>query len=81
MSSDNVYSAWRRNGLKGSKNQPLTTYRTHDELFPATLKPKDVVSKIHIISLYYRKIAMLIGTYPVPLRTKESRVQTPRPRS
>jgi NADPH:quinone reductase-like Zn-dependent oxidoreductase len=70
MTYPSTYSAWHRSGLKGSKSQPLTIYRTHDESLPPTLKPTDVVIKIHAVSLNYREIAMLIGTYPVEIEDR-----------
>ena len=70
MAYPTSYSAWRRSALKGSKDQPLTIYRTHDETLPSTLGPNDVAIKIHAVALNYREIAMLIGTYPIPLEDK-----------
>ena len=70
MSYPSTYSAWRRSGLRGTKEEPLTIYRTHVEKLPSTLEPKDVLIKIHAISLNYREIAMLIGTYPVDIAEK-----------
>ncbi|KAH7074114.1 hypothetical protein FB567DRAFT_597275 [Paraphoma chrysanthemicola] len=65
MAYPSTYSAWRRSpGTKGSKEQRLTINRTDNEPLPDTLQPKDVVIKIHAVSLNYREIAMLIGTYP-----------------
>ncbi|KAF9695120.1 hypothetical protein EKO04_006870 [Ascochyta lentis] len=70
MNYPSTYSAWRRSGLKGSKEDPLTIYRTDNETLPSTLNPNDVVIKIHAVSLNYREIAMLIGTYPIELEDK-----------
>lgn len=70
MSYPSTYSAWRRSGLKGTKEQPLTIYRTYDEQLPSTLSPNEVLIKIHAISLNYREIAMLIGTYPMDIADK-----------
>lgn len=70
MTYPSTYSAWRRSGLKGTKSQPLTIQRTHDETLPPTLNPTDVLIKIHAISLNYREIAMLIGTYPIDIVDK-----------
>lgn len=70
MNYPSKYSAWRRSGLKGSKDHPLTINRTDNETLPATLNPNDVVIKVHAVSLNYREIAMLIGTYPVELEDK-----------
>lgn len=70
MTYPSTYSAWRRSGLKGSKENPLTINQTYDETLPSTLKPNDVVIKIHAVSLNYREIAMLIGTYPIALEDK-----------
>jgi NADPH:quinone reductase-like Zn-dependent oxidoreductase len=65
-----TYSAWHRSGLKGSKENPLTIYRADDEKLPTTLDPNDVVIKIHAVSLNYREIAMLNGTYPMDIQDK-----------
>lgn len=70
MAYPSTYSAWRRSGLKGTKDQPLTIYRTCDETLPSTLNSNDVLIKIHAISLNYREIAMLIGTYPIDIADK-----------
>lgn len=70
MSYPSTYSAWRRSGLKGTREQPLTIQRTYDEKLPSTLNPNDVLIKIHAISLNYREIAMLNGTYPVDIADK-----------
>ncbi|KAF3046207.1 hypothetical protein E8E11_009006 [Didymella keratinophila] len=70
MSYPSTYSAWRRSGLKGTKEQPLTIYRTHDERLPSALNPNDILIKIRAISLNYREIAMLIGTYPADIVNK-----------
>jgi NADPH:quinone reductase-like Zn-dependent oxidoreductase len=70
MAYPSTYSAWHRSGLKGSKEHPLTIYRSDDETLPSTLNPTDVVIKIHAVSLNYREIAMLIGTYPVAIQDK-----------
>ncbi|KAF1933712.1 GroES-like protein [Didymella exigua CBS 183.55] len=70
MSHPSTYSAWHRSGLRGTKEQPLTIFRTYDEALPSTLNPNDVLIKIHAISLNYREIAMLIGTYPMDIQDK-----------
>lgn len=62
-----TFSAWRRSGKKGSREDRLTIYRTDSETLPSSLSPHDVIVKIHAISLNYREIAMLIGTYPMEL--------------
>ena len=48
----------------------MTIIRTDDETLPSDLNPNDVVIKIHAVSLNYREIAMLIGTYPIELQDK-----------
>jgi NADPH:quinone reductase-like Zn-dependent oxidoreductase len=53
-----------------AKDQPLSICHTHDKPLPVTLEPNDVVIKIHAVSLNYCDIAMLTGTYPVPLGDK-----------
>ena len=70
MSFPSTYSAWHRSGLQGTKEQPMTIYRNSDETLPSTLNPTDVLIKIHAISLNYREIAMLNGTYPVKIVDK-----------
>lgn len=71
MSYPSTYSAWRRSaGTKASKDQRLTLERTYDEQLPKDLKPYEVVIKIHAVSLNYREIAMLIGTYPMQLESR-----------
>jgi NADPH:quinone reductase-like Zn-dependent oxidoreductase len=70
MTYPSTYSAWRRSGLEGSRDHPLTIYRTDDEALPSTLNPNDVIIKIHAVSLNYREFAMLIGTYPIKLEEK-----------
>lgn len=70
MAYPSTYSAWRRSGLKGSKENPMTIYQTHDETLPSQLKPKEVIIKIRAVALNYREIAMLIGTYPIDLQDK-----------
>jgi NADPH:quinone reductase-like Zn-dependent oxidoreductase len=67
MSRNLTYSAWRRSGLKGSKESPLSLFRTDNETLPTALSPNDVIIKIHAVALNYREIAMLIGTYPVDI--------------
>jgi hypothetical protein len=65
------YSAWRRSaGTKAAKDQRLTIERTYDEELPQVLKPYEVVIKIHAVSLNYREIASLIGTYPMQLESR-----------
>lgn len=70
MTLPSTYSAWHRSGLKGSKENRLTIYRTDDEKLPSTLDPNDIAIKIHAVSLNYREIAMLIGTYPMAIQDK-----------
>lgn len=69
MAYPTTYSAWRRSGLRGTKEAPLTIYRT-DETLPSSLGPNDVVIKIHAVALNYRELAMLNGTYPADFQDK-----------
>lgn len=70
MSYPSTYSAWRRSaGTRAHKGQRLTIERTPNEQLPKDLKPHDVVIKIHAVSLNYREIAMLIGTYPMEIES------------
>jgi NADPH:quinone reductase-like Zn-dependent oxidoreductase len=69
MAYPTTYSAWRRSGLKGTKEAPLTIHRT-DETLPSSLGPNDVVIKIHAVALNYRELAMLNGTYPVDIQDR-----------
>lgn len=48
----------------------MTITRTHNEELPSVLGPNDVVIKIHAVSLNYREIAMLNGTYPAEITDK-----------
>lgn len=60
-----TYSAWRRSaGTKAPNGQRLKIERTYDEKLPEELSAYEVVIKIHAVSLNYREVAMLIGTYP-----------------
>jgi NADPH:quinone reductase-like Zn-dependent oxidoreductase len=66
MAYPNTYSAFRR--TVGSL--PNTIEQSQESL-PTELGPHDVMIKIHAVSLNYRDVAMLIGTYPVPCTDKE----------
>jgi NADPH:quinone reductase-like Zn-dependent oxidoreductase len=66
MSYPSTYTAFRRTAGKASKENPLSLEQTQETLPKETdLRPNDVVIKIHAVSLNYREVAMLIGTYPV----------------
>jgi NADPH:quinone reductase-like Zn-dependent oxidoreductase len=68
MTYPSKYSAWQQSaGTKASKNQNLTINRTYDEELPKDLQSHKLVIEIHAISLNYREMAMLTGTYPMPL--------------
>ncbi|KAJ8116749.1 hypothetical protein OPT61_g1883 [Boeremia exigua] len=70
MAYPSTYSAWRRSGPTGTKENPLTISRTDDETLPSNLNANDVVIKIYAVSLNYREFAMLNGTYPVDILDK-----------
>jgi len=59
MSYPETYRSFRR--VKGPI--PRSIEQTQETL-PKTLGPRDVVIKIHAVSLNYREHATLIGTYP-----------------
>ncbi|KAJ9658452.1 hypothetical protein H2198_003736 [Neophaeococcomyces mojaviensis] len=59
MSLPKDCQAWRRTTGK----TPVTLERVTEKL-PSTLKPKEVLIRIHAVSLNYRDVAMLNGTYP-----------------
>ncbi|KAF2202620.1 NAD(P)-binding protein [Delitschia confertaspora ATCC 74209] len=65
MAYPEAYSAFRRTTGK----LPLTISPSHETL-PKELGSHDVVIKIRAVSLNYRDVAMLIGTYPVPTEEK-----------
>jgi NADPH:quinone reductase-like Zn-dependent oxidoreductase len=68
MSYPSTYTAYRRTPGKGSQENPLSLEQTQETLpQEADLGPNDVVIKIHAVSLNYREVAMLSGTYPVPV--------------
>jgi NADPH:quinone reductase-like Zn-dependent oxidoreductase len=60
MSIPETYKAFRRSA--GALPQTLDLV---SEKIPSTLSPYDVLIRIHAISLNYRDIAMMDGTYPV----------------
>lgn len=63
MTYSKTYHAWRRTPLP----YPLSIVRTTESL-PKTLKPHEVLIRIHAVSLNYRDVAMLReGGYPVPV--------------
>jgi NADPH:quinone reductase-like Zn-dependent oxidoreductase len=65
MSYPETYSAFRRTaGVLPNTIEPS------QEALPKELGPHDVVIKIRAVSLNYREIAMLIGTYPMPIKEK-----------
>lgn len=71
MSYPSTYSAWRRSeGIQAPPGGRLTIERSDNEANPQNLKPHDVVLKIHAVSLNYREIAMVIGTYPKPIESR-----------
>lgn len=61
MSYPKTYSAFRR-----TTGVLPNTIELSQESLPNKLGPHDVVIKIHAVSLNYRDVAMLIGTYPMP---------------
>ncbi|OLN95496.1 Zinc-type alcohol dehydrogenase C1773.06c-like protein 1 [Colletotrichum chlorophyti] len=60
MSIPTTYTAFRR-----TTGELPRTIQTTTETLRADLKPRDVLIKIHAVSLNYRDVAMLNGTYPV----------------
>ena len=63
MSYPKTYSAFRRT----TGDLPHTIEQTQEEL-PEDLGPHDVIIMIHAVSLNYREIAMLDGSYPLPCK-------------
>jgi NADPH:quinone reductase-like Zn-dependent oxidoreductase len=63
MSYPNSYKSFRR-----TAGDLPNTIEMSEETLPRDLGPTDVVIKVHAVSLNYRDVAMLIGTYPVPYR-------------
>ncbi|KAL7907083.1 GroES-like protein [Trichoderma velutinum] len=65
MAIPETYKAYRRTtGALPISIAPTT------EITPKDLGPKDVLLKIHSVSLNYRDVAMLIGTYPAQVIEK-----------
>ncbi|UKZ81765.1 hypothetical protein TrVFT333_009538 [Trichoderma virens FT-333] len=62
MAIPETYKTYRRT----TGTVPLTINQT-TETTPKNLGPKDVLLKIHSVSLNYRDIAMLNGAYPAPI--------------
>lgn len=68
MSYPATYSAYHRSeGTKAPEGGRLAIQLSTDERLPSELQDHDVVIKIHAVSLNYREIAMVIGTYPKPI--------------
>jgi NADPH:quinone reductase-like Zn-dependent oxidoreductase len=65
MAYPDKYSAFRRT----TGSLPNTIEQSQESL-PKELGPYDVVIKIRAVSLNYRDVAMLIGTYPVAYKDK-----------
>jgi NADPH:quinone reductase-like Zn-dependent oxidoreductase len=63
MSYPDSYKSFRRT----TGDLPNTIEMSEETLLRA-LDPTDVVIKVHAVSLNYRDVAMLIGTYPVPYK-------------
>ncbi|KPM40132.1 hypothetical protein AK830_g6408 [Neonectria ditissima] len=59
MALPTSYAAYRR-----TTGDLPRTIEPSSETLPADLKPHDVLIKIHAVSLNYRDVAMLHGTYP-----------------
>ncbi|KAM5450709.1 hypothetical protein MaudCBS49596_004241 [Microsporum audouinii] len=60
MAIPKTSKAFRRSRGAGNKTlEPVT------EKIPSTLKPHDVLIRIHAVSLNYRDVAMLHGKYPI----------------
>lgn len=62
MAIPKTYQAYRRTTGDIPRTIELST-----ESLPSSLGPKDVLIKIHAVSLNYRDVAMLHGRYPVPV--------------
>ncbi|PNP55958.1 hypothetical protein THARTR1_03895 [Trichoderma harzianum] len=65
MALPDTFKAWRRT----SGTHPLTIVPS-TETTPKSLGPKDVLIKIHSVSLNYRDIAMFSGVYPAAIVEK-----------
>jgi NADPH:quinone reductase-like Zn-dependent oxidoreductase len=63
MSYPDSYKSFRR-----TAGDLPNTIEMRDEKLPKELRPTDVAIKVHAVSLNYRDVAMLIGTYPVPCK-------------
>ena len=67
MSYPSTYTTYRRSTGKPSRETPLTVEQCQESLpQEKDLGPKDVVIKVHTVSLNYRDAGMLIGNYTVP---------------
>jgi NADPH:quinone reductase-like Zn-dependent oxidoreductase len=63
MAYPKTYHAWRRSTTPYPRSLVFST-----ETLPSKLESKDVLIKIHAVSLNYRDVAMLQeGAYPVPV--------------
>ncbi|KXG52849.1 Polyketide synthase, enoylreductase [Penicillium griseofulvum] len=62
MALPQTYKAFRHS----SGNTPKTLEAATEEL-PSSLKPSEVLIRIHAVSLNYRDVAMMHGIYPVPV--------------
>ncbi|EFE36353.1 zinc-containing alcohol dehydrogenase, putative [Trichophyton benhamiae CBS 112371] len=60
MSTPKTTKAYRR-----SKGSDFKTLEPITEKIPSTLKPQEVLIRIHAVSLNYRDVAMLHGKYPI----------------
>lgn len=60
MSTPKTSKAYRR-----SKGSDLKTLEPITEKIPSSLKPQEVLIRIHAVSLNYRDVAMLHGKYPI----------------
>lgn len=65
MALPTSYTAFRRT----AGDVPRTIEPTSESL-PQDLRSNDVLIKIHAVSLNYRDLAMLIGTYPVEVEER-----------
>lgn len=65
MSYPDTYRSFRR-----TAGDLPNTIELCEETLPGDLGPTDVVIKVHAVSLNYRDVAMLIGTYPVPYKQR-----------
>ncbi|KAM5346425.1 hypothetical protein ACJ41O_009430 [Fusarium nematophilum] len=59
------YTAFRR-----TAGDLPRTIQASSEVFPKNLQPHEVLIKIHAVSLNYRDVGMLTGTYPVEVQER-----------